>query len=76
MSRNYFAPRIASLAALATRNWTTRLAAIDLFAVAGLRPMRALRLTRRACRGPERKVFFAFLWPGRRCSMISTACFS
>ena len=38
---------MASLAALATRNFTTRLAGILMAApVAGLRPMRALRFTR------------------------------
>ena len=42
----YFLPRIASLAALATRNFTTRLALIWMVSpVAGLRPTRALRLT-------------------------------
>jgi hypothetical protein len=42
----FFAPKMASFAALATRNLTTRLAAILICSpVAGLRPMRALRLT-------------------------------
>ena len=42
----FFTPRIASLAALATRNFTTRLAAILMVSpVAGLRPIRALVLT-------------------------------
>src|SRR5260370_6289358 len=42
--RNYLAPKIASLAALATRNLTTLLAAIWMVSpVAGLRPTRALR---------------------------------
>ncbi len=37
--RNYFAPRIASFAAFATRNFTTRLAGIWMVApVIGLRP--------------------------------------
>ena len=61
--RNYFVPRIASFAALATRNLTTRLAAILMVSpVAGLRPMRALRLTNTSLPRPGRvKVFFAFL---------------
>ena len=42
--RDYLAPRIASLAALATRNFTTFLALIWMVSpVAGLRPRRALR---------------------------------
>jgi len=60
---DYFLPRIASFAALATRNFTTRLAAILMVApVAGLRPMRALRFTRTSLPRPGRvKEFFAFL---------------
>ena len=60
--KNYFAPRIASLAALATRNLTTRLAAIWMVSpVAGWRPIRALRLTRTSLPSPGRvKVFLAF----------------
>ena len=43
---NYLAPRMASLAALATRNFTTRFAGILIASpVAGLRPMRAARFT-------------------------------
>src|SRR5262245_36525760 len=43
---SYLAPRMASLAALATRNLTTRLAGIWMVSpVMGLRPWRALRLT-------------------------------
>src|SRR5579872_4561415 len=59
----YFAPRIASLAALATRNLTTRLAAILMVSpVAGLRPMRALRFTNTNLPKPGSvKVFLAFL---------------
>ena len=42
---DYFAPRIASFAALATRNFTTRLAGIWMVSpVLGLRPRRAARL--------------------------------
>ena len=44
--KRYFLPRIASLAAFATRNLTTRLAGILIASpVAGLRPMRAFRFT-------------------------------
>ena len=62
-SRFYFAPRIASLAALATRNFTTRLALIWIASpVAGLRPMRALRFTNTSLPRPGSvKVFLAFL---------------
>src|SRR5687768_12272034 len=43
----FLGPRIASLAALATRNLTTFLAGMWIGSpVAGLRPMRALRFTR------------------------------
>src|SRR5512142_3431543 len=43
----FMPPRIASFAAFATRNFTTRFAAILIGSpVAGLRPIRALRLTR------------------------------
>src|SRR5690348_11598076 len=45
LKSNYFAPRMASLQALATRNFTTRLAGIWMVSpVFGLRPMRAARL--------------------------------
>ena len=63
-TKNYFfAPRIASLAALATRNLTTRVAAILMVApVAGLRPMRAFRFTRTIFPSPGIvKEFLAFL---------------
>ena len=60
---DHFEPRIASLAALATRNFTTFLAGILISApVAGLRPTRALRLTRTSLPTPGKvKVFLAFL---------------
>src|SRR5882762_8037675 len=60
---DHLAPRIASLAALATRNLTTRLAGIWICSpVAGLRPMRALRFTSTNLPSPGRvKVFLAFL---------------
>ena len=56
-------PRIASFAALATRNFTTFLAGILISApVAGFRPMRALRFTRTSLPTPGNvKLFFAFL---------------
>src|ERR1017187_8904747 len=59
----YFVPRMASLAALATRNFTTRLALIWIVSpVAGLRPMRGLRSTSTSLPRPGRvKVFLAFL---------------
>src|ERR1700679_2908473 len=59
----YLVPRIASLAALATRNFTTRLALIWMVApVAGLRPVRALRFTRTSLPRPGRvKVSLACL---------------
>ncbi len=59
----FFAPKIASLAALATRNFTTRLAGILIVApVAGLRPMRALRFTSTSLPRPGIvKEFLAFL---------------
>ena len=59
----YFLPRIASLAALATRNFTTRLAGILISSpVAGLRPIRALRLTSTSLPSPGSvKLFLAFL---------------
>ena len=62
-NRLYFAPRMASLAALATRNFTTRLALIWIVSpVAGLRPTRALRLTSPSLPIPGRvKMFLAFL---------------
>jgi len=54
---------MASFAALATRNLTTRLAAILMDSpVAGLRPMRALRFTSTSLPKPGMvKVFLAFL---------------
>jgi hypothetical protein len=60
---SYLVPRIASFAALATRNLTTRLAGILIAApVAGLRPMRALRLTSTSLPRPGIvKEFLAFL---------------
>ena len=59
----FFAPRIASLAAFATRNFTTRLAGILIASpVAGLRPMRAFRFTSTSLPTPGNvKVFFACL---------------
>src|SRR5580692_3669959 len=59
----YLAPRMASLAALATRNFTTRLAGMLMgWPVAGLRPMRAARFTSTSLPRPGRvKVFFACL---------------
>src|SRR5262249_5135109 len=63
LNTDYFAPRIASLAALATRNFTTRLARIWICSpVAGLRPIRAARLTSTSLPRPGSvKVFFACL---------------
>src|SRR4051812_49095556 len=60
---DYLAPKIASLAALATRNFTTFLAAIWMISpVAGLRPWRALRLTSTSFPKPGSvKLFLAFL---------------
>src|SRR5437667_1721915 len=60
---DYLAPRIASLAAFATRNLTTFLAGILMVSpVAGLRPIRALRLTSTSLPRPGKvKVFLAFL---------------
>ena len=60
---DYLAPRIASFAALATRNFTTFLALIWMVSpVAGLRPRRALRWTRTSLPRPGSvKEFFAFL---------------
>src|ERR1041385_1590356 len=75
---DYLAPRIASLAALATRNFTTRLAGIWICSpVAGLRPMRALRFTSTSLPRPGSvKVFFAFLYArSARGARISVACF-
>src|ERR1039458_6781952 len=75
---NYLLPRIASLAALATRNLTTRLAAILMVSpVAGFRPMRALRFTRTILPSPGIvKEFFAFLYArATSASMVCTACF-
>src|SRR5213593_4709680 len=74
----YLAPRIASLAALATRNLTTRLAGIWICSpVAGLRPMRAARLTRTSLPRPGSvKVFLACLYAKlAMLSRISVACF-
>ena len=74
----YFLPRIASLAALATRNFTTRLAAILIVSpVAGLRPMRALRFTRTNLPSPGIvNVFLAFLQAkATSASKQATACF-
>src|SRR5207302_3702123 len=76
--RNYFVPRIASFAALATRNLTTRFAAILMVSpVAGLRPMRALRFTNTSLPRPGSvKVFLAFLQArSAMLSRISAACF-
>src|SRR5205809_369656 len=63
-SANYFAPRIASLAALATWNFTTRLAGIWICSpVAGLRPIRAARFfSFNLPRPGSVKVFLAFLY--------------
>src|SRR5258708_38698712 len=62
-SENYFAPRIASFAAFATWNFTTRLAGIEMVSpVAGLRPMRAARFFNFNLPRPGRvEGFFAFL---------------
>src|SRR5437763_1054099 len=73
-----FAPRTASLHALATRNFTTFLAGILISCpVAGLRPMRALRLTSTNLPRPGRvKLFLAFLYARSAMnSRISPACF-
>src|SRR6185437_13198232 len=60
----YFAPRMASLAALATWNFTTRLAGIWMVSpVAGLRPRRAARFLSLSLPRPGSvKVFLAFLY--------------
>src|SRR5438552_561862 len=60
----YLAPKMASLAALATRNFTTRFAGIWICSpVAGLRPMRAARLTNTSLPNPGSvKVFLACLY--------------
>src|ERR1700685_1049946 len=63
-TKNYFlTPRIASFAALATRNFTTRLALIWMASpVLGLRPMRAARSLRTSLPMPGNvKVSFACL---------------
>src|SRR5207237_1001599 len=62
-SEFYFAPRMASFAALATWNFTTRLAGIWICSpVAGLRPMRAARFLSFSLPRPGSvKVFLAFL---------------
>ena len=62
-NRYFLAPRIASLAAFATRNFTTRLAGILIASpVAGLRPMRAFRFTSTSLPTPGNvNVFFACL---------------
>ena len=76
--RNYLVPRIASLAALATRNLTTLLALILMVSpVAGFRPMRALRFTRTILPSPGIvKLFLAFLYArATRASRICTPCF-
>ena len=75
---DYLLPRIASLAALATRNLTTRFAAIWIVSpVAGFRPIRALRFTRTILPSPGIvKEFFAFLYANAtRASRVCTACF-
>ena len=56
-------PRMASFAALATRNFTTRLAGILMASpVAGFRPIRALRFTNTSLPNPGMvNLFFAFL---------------
>src|SRR6478736_6874009 len=75
---DYLLPRMASLQALATRNFTTRLAGIWICSpVAGLRPRRALRLTNTSLPMPGRvKVFLAFLYASwAMISRISAACF-
>ena len=60
--KTYFAPRTASLHALATRNFTTFLAGILISApVAGLRPMRALRFTSTSFPRPGKVNSLAFL---------------
>ena len=72
------APRIASFAAFATRNFTTFLALIWIVSpVAGLRPMRALRFTRTSLPKPGTvKPFFAFLYANaERASSAAAACF-
>ena len=74
----HFVPRIASLAALATRNFTTFLALIWIVApVAGLRPTRALRLTRTSLPRPGmvNESLAYFYASSAMCSRISTACF-
>src|ERR1039458_6379079 len=78
MTLDYLLPRIASLAALATRNLTTRFAAILMVSpVAGFRPMRALQFTRTILPSPGIvKAFFAFLYANAtRASMVCTASF-
>src|SRR5438093_2864014 len=77
-ARAYLAPRMASLAALATRNFTTRLAGIWICSpVAGLRPRRAARLTNTSLPNPGSvKVFLACLYANwQMLSRTSTACF-
>ena len=74
----FFAPRIASLAALATRNFTTRLAAILMASpVAGFRPIRAFRFTSTSLPKPGMvNLFFAFLYArATRAFRASVACF-
>src|SRR5829696_3729853 len=76
--KNYFAPRMASLAAFATRNFTTFLAGMLICSpVAGLRPIRALRFTSTSLPRPGSvKLFFAFLYARSvTISRICTACF-
>src|SRR3970040_1213123 len=71
---NYFFPRIASFAALATRNFTTFLAGILIASpVWGFLPMRALRFTRTSFPGPGSvKAFFASLYASA--AMSSRIC--
>ncbi len=69
---------MASVAALAMRNLTTRFAAILMVSpVAGFRPMRALRFTRTILPSPGIvNEFLAFFYASAtRASMVCTACF-
>jgi len=78
-SQNYFfTPKIASFAALATRNFTTFLALIWIFSpVAGLRPTRALRLTSTSLPRPGmvNESLACLYASAASCSRISPACF-
>ena len=76
--RSYLVPRIASLAALAMRNFTTRLAGILMVSpVAGFRPIRALRFTSTSLPKPGMvNLFLAFLYArATRASSASSGLF-